>query len=280
MLINQRVIWSNNGTLTDLSVESNDLFTGTKVIDYVAGQDYIYIGSDLPFNHRYFKLASVNAVASVCSVAIWDGSTWNNAVDILDLTSVSGASLGQSGIIAWTTDRNKSWVEEETTENISALSTLKIYDLYWVRLSWSVSWTGTTEVGYVGHKFGNDNLLGALYPDMARTSVKTAHTTGKTNWDEQQVIASEVIVSTLRKDRKLVSASQIFSWEMFQLAGVHKTADIIYGSFGESKEAERAIAKEQFDVEMNAGIVVNQDLNADGHIDDSERTGSIGWNRV
>jgi hypothetical protein len=280
MLINQRVIWSNNGVLTDISAEANDLFSGTKVVDLVYNQDYIYIGSDLPFNHRYIKLASVNAAASVCSVAIWDGSTWNNAVDVVDLTSVGGKSMAQSGIIAWTTDRNKSWAQEETTENISALSTLKIYNLYWARLAWSASWTGTTEIAYVGHKFGNDNLLGAIYPDLARSSVKTAHTSGKTTWDDQQVIASEAIITQLRKNKVITSGSQVFSWEMLQMAGVHKTAEIIFGSFGETKTEERDFAKEQFDLEMNQGVFVNQDFNADGHIDSDERIGSVGWSRV
>lgn len=280
MLINQRVIWSNNGTLTDISTECNDLFSGTKVIDLVHTQDYIYIGSDLPFNHRYVKLASANAVSSACTVAIWDGSTWNNAVDVLDQTAVSGASMGQSGIIAWTTDRNKSWAQEETTENIAALSTLKIYDLYWVRLSWSATWTGTTEIGYMGHKFGNDSILGAIYPDLARTAVKTAHTAGKTNWDEQQVLASEMIITQLRKNRVTTSGSQIFSWEMLQLAGTHKCADIIYSSFGESKVEERDAAKESFDTEMNQGVFVNQDFDADGHLTSGERFGSVGFRRV
>lgn len=280
MLINQRVIWSNNGTLTDISLEMNDLFSGTKTIDFVTADDYLYIGSDLPFNHRYFQVGSVNSVSSVASVAIWDGSTWNNAVDVLDQTAVSGASMGQSGIISWSTDRNESWAREETTENISALSTLKIYDLYWVRIGWSASWTNTTNLTYIGHRFGNDNLLSAIYPDLGRSAVKTGHTSGKTTWNDQQVLASEAIITQLRKDRVVSSASQIYSWEMFQMAGIHKTAEMIFGSFGESKEFEKNLAKEQYGIEMNQIIFNNQDLNADGHVDDDERFGSISWSRV
>lgn len=280
MLINQRVIWENNTTLTDISIEMNDLFSGTKTIDFIAADDYLYIGSDLPFNHRYFKVTSANAVASVASVAIWDGSAWTNAVDVLDQTSSSGATMAQSGIISWTTDRNESWAKEDTTADIPALSTLKIYDLYWVRIGFSANWTGTTALGYVGHKFGNDSLLSAIYPDLGRSAVKTAHTSGKTTWDEQQVIASESIITHLRKNRITTSGSQIFSWEMFQMAGVNKCAEIIYGAFGESKKPEQENAKAQYDLEMNQGIFVNQDLNADGHIDESERIGSIGWVRV
>lgn len=280
MLINQRIIWSNNGTLVDCSAELNDLFSGTKTIDLVYNQDAIYIGSDLPFNHRYFKVSSANAVSSTVTVQTWDGSTWNNAVDVIDQTASSGATMAQSGILSWTTDRIESWAREESTENVTGLTTLKIYDLYWVKLTWSASWTGTTALAYVGHKFGNDNLLGAFYPDLSRSAVKTAHTSGKTNWDEQQVMASEAIITKLRKDRVITSGSQIFSWEMLQAAGVHKTAEIIYGSFGEAKQAEREVARKAYEEEMNPGIFTNQDLNADGHIDETERIGSVGWVRV
>jgi hypothetical protein len=280
MLINQRIIWSNNGTLVDCSIELNDLFSGTKTIDLTYNQDAIYIGSDLPFNHRYFKVSSANAVSSSVSVSIWDGDSWESAVDVLDQTAASGVSMAQSGVISWSTDRAKSWAKEETSENVTGITTLKIYDLYWVKLTWSASWTGSTALGYAGHKFGNDNLLGAIYPDLGRSAVKTAYTAGKTNWDEQQVIASEAIVNQLRKDRVLTSASQIFSWEMFQMAGIHKTAEIIYGSFGESKRAEMDLAAKSYKEEMNPGVIVNQDLDGDGHIDETERVGSVGWTRV
>lgn len=279
MLVNQRVIWENNTTLTDISLEMNDLFSGTKTIDFVAADDYLYIGSDLPFNHRYFQISSANASASVASVAIWDGSTWNNAVDVLDQTSVSGATMAQSGIMSWTTDMNKSWVCEESTENIAALSTLKIYDMYWVRIGFSGNWTGSTALQYVGHRFSDDNILTAIYPDLARTSVKTAHTSGKTNWNEQHVIAAEAIIAQLRKGRIVSSGSQIFGWEMFQLAGAHKVAQIVYASFGEAKVEERDEAKKQYEEAMNQIVFNNQDKNADGHLDQSERFGSVVWRR-
>lgn len=279
MLINQRVIWENNTTLTDISLEMNNLFSGTKTIDFVAADDYIYIGSDLPFNHRYFQVSSVNAAASVASVAIWDGSTWNNAVDVLDQTASSGATMAQSGILSWSTDRNKSWACEETTENIAALSTLKIYNMYWVRLGFSGDWTNTTALQYVGHRFCDDNVLTAIYPDLARSAVKTAHTAGKTNWNDQHVIAAEAIIAHLRKERVLASGSQIFGWEMFQHAGAHKVAQIIYASFGESKVEERDEAKRNYDEAMNQIVFNNQDKNADGHLDYTERFGSVTWRR-
>jgi hypothetical protein len=280
VLINQRVIWSNNGTLTDISQEMNDLFSGTKVIDLVYNQDAIYIGSDLPFNHRYIAIGVANSVASVMSVSIWNGSSWTAAVDVIDQTSVAGASMGQSGIISWDVDRNETWGLEDTTEDITALSTLKIYNKYWLKLTWSATWTGTTRLDYMGHKFSNDSALAAQWPDLNRSAIKTAHTAGKTTWDDQHILAAEQIINWMRKNQNIKSASQILGWEMFGEAAVHKVAEMIYSSFGEQKEDERKLAYEKFEEAIKSVHLNPIDQNADGVLDEEEKFGSRTWSRV
>lgn len=279
MLINQRIIWKDNSTLKDLSINLNDLFAGTHEVPFNASQDYLFIGSDLPFNHRFFHLKHNNDQASVPVVSIWDGSTWNNAVDILDQTDGAGITLAADGIISWTTDETKAWFTETTTENIPELSSLKIYNMNWVRIGFTGNWKANTELGYIGHKFSDDNMLKAYYPDLGRATVLTAHTAGKGDWFEQHVLAAEAIIAQLRKERVISSGSQIFGWEMFQIAAVHKTAQIIYGAFGEAKAQERDEAKKQYDEAMNQIVFNYQDKNADGHIEYVEQFGSITWRR-
>ena len=281
MLINQRVIYKDNSVLTDVSHELNDLFNHTVSFSFVSAEDYFFIGSDLPFNHRYIQVVSANNQAATPSIAIWDGSTWNSAVDVIDATK-DGQSypLTASGILRWSTDRNKSWAQEETTENISALSTLKIYNMYWMRLGFSANLKNNASISYIGYKFGNDSTLAALYPDLARSAVMTAHTSGKTNWNEQQVLASEMVVNDLRKERILSSRSQIFEPETFEIAGVHKTAEIIYAAFGESKKEERLLARELYKEAMSGIIVNNIDKDGDGHLSEDEKFGTITWARV
>src|SRR3990167_11302957 len=104
MLTSNRIIFSDNGTLTDYSATLNDFYTGTVAPTYTASQDYLYVGGDAPFNHRYFDVSVANAVASTVSVEIWDGSDWNAAVDVIDETTTSGASLAQSGRIQFAVD--------------------------------------------------------------------------------------------------------------------------------------------------------------------------------
>lgn len=272
MLINQRIIWSDNAVLKDLSVELNDLTALNYAIPFTAAQDKLYIGSDLPFNHRHFVIATsgANAVASVPTVEIWNGNSWVSAVDVLDLTATSGATLARNGIIAWTTDRNEAWGKEETTEDIAALSTLKIYNMYWVRISFSANFTSTTSLAYVGHKFAADADLGLYYPDLTTTEVKSAFTSGKTTWDDQHIMAAEEIIRYLRKKDIVRSRNQILDWEQFNNCAIHKVAEIIYSSFGKDYEDNRKLADAKFMKAINLGIF-QVDRNEDGKLDPQEQ---------
>jgi len=270
MLSNQRIIHSDNGVLEDKSVELNNLFTTNATIDLAVTDDYLYIGSDLPFNHRYFEVTTANTNTSAMSVEIWNGSEWNAAVDVIDQTSASGRTLAQSGYISWTTDRNESWGMDETTENVTGLTTLKIYNMYWVRLKVSASLSGTTAVGYVGFKFANDDDLGGRYPDLVGSTIMDAFETGKTNWNEQHFLAAEDIIKDIRRKRIAWNANQITDWEQFNLAAVHKVALIIMQSFGDDYKDNRLDAKREYEDAMNLKVFTI-DSNMDGHIQTDER---------
>lgn len=270
MLVNNRIVWKDNATLKDLSLEMNNIYSGTKVVDIVAAQDKLYIGSDLPFNHRYFEVSAVNAAASVVSAKVWDGSTWNSVVNLLDETSVSGATFAQSGIISWTPDRDSGWSLEDKTADISELSTITIYDMYWVELSFSGNLTGTTALKYVGHKFCRDEELYGFYPDLADSNRKTAYASGKSSWHEQTVQASEIIVRDLRKKGIIWSSSQIVDWAHFTDACVHKAAAIIYGAFGDNNVDDAARAEALYKEAMNKQVF-NVDRDKDARLDRPER---------
>jgi hypothetical protein len=276
MLVNQRVIWKDNTTLKDMSLELNNLSSGNYTVALNSAQDNIYIGSDLPFNHRHFIVNSANAVSSVVSVEIWDGSAWVDAVDVLDQTSVDGATLAQSGIISWATERTSGWSKEETTEDISDLSTLKIYDMYWVKLTFTASFTSTTSLSYIGHKFATDDDLGIYgYPELNSASMKAAYETGKLTWEEQHVAAAEQVVRYLRKKAVIQSRNQIFDWEQFNEAATHKLAELIYFSFGDDYEERRKAAENKYYAAMNLGIF-QVDRNITGRLEPEEKVRNYG----
>lgn len=279
MLLNNRVIWSDNGTLKDLSVVLSDFASGTQVIPFVAAEDAIYLGSDMPFNHRFFDVIAANSATSAISVAIWDGSDFQAAVDVIDSTQATANKvLSKSGIISWVTDRNKTWVRENTTENISVLSTLKIYNLYWAKLTFSADLTSTFSLNYIGHKFCDDANLTAMYPELGLASVMDAFKASKTDWEEQEILASEVIVRDLRVKREIWSVNQILEWERFQEACVHKTAELAFSAFGQDYEDDRDRArryyKEALD-QQRGGI----DKDADGRLEVFEKYSISGFRR-
>ena len=272
MLINNRIIWEDDATLRDISKQLNDVFANTVTFAYVTADDYLYIGSELPFNHRYFDVGSTpNAVAATVSVSIWDGNAWNAAVDVIDETaSAAGASLAQDGIIRWATDRYKTWCMEQSTEDIPALSTLKIYNKYWVRLSWSATLTAGTILNYIGHKFSDDTSLGAYYPDLVRSDIIGAYASGKTNWHEQHVLAAEEVVSNLEKRDHIWTPDQIMNPEVLERAAIHKCAAIIMRGFGNDYAQLKANAEVDFKTEMDS-IYAQYDSNENGHMDIQEK---------
>lgn len=273
MLYNQRIIHNDNGTLRELSRELNDLAAQTAVVNLAVTDDFLYIGSDLPFNHRFFQISVVNAVAGVLSVDIWDGEAWTAAVEVIDGTAnSSGVPFAQSGVLSWTLDRNSHWNKEATTENMtgSGLTTRKIYDLYWVRIKASASMTSTTALAYVGHRFADDALLGLSYPDLIRSEILTAFTAAKTNWQEQHVLAAEEIVNDLRQRKIVWNANQVLAWEQFQFAAAHKVAEIIYRSFDGQYEEQRAAAMKAYQRAITQGVFV-VDRNENGRIEQRER---------
>lgn len=279
MLRNNRVIFNNNGTLSDLSVNLSNYHSLTSVTDIVAAQDYLYLGSDLPFNHRYFDVSVVNTNASVIStLEYWSGNGWKLAVDVLDETLLAGASLGKSGIISWQVPPNEtSWNWDDTDDmNASGLQTLKIYGLYWVRIKWSADMIVTTALNYVGHRFSEDDELLDEYPELGNSNFMTAFETGKTNWKEQTLAAAEYIIQDLRALDVVNQANQILDWKIFSKASVHKTAQIIYRGFGDDYKDNRDDAAKAYKESLTLRKY-NVDLNRDAVLQENEKNLMTGY---
>lgn len=278
MLTGQRVIFSDNGTLIDMSRSLGDLFALSDSMTIVAAQDKLYLGADQPFNHRFIQVNSPNTLASVASVEIWTGTAWVAAVDVIDGTSSSGKTLSQSGILQWTTNRNSGWEREADSNDVTGLTGTSVYDMFWVRVSFSGN-TSAMSLSYVGHKFSDDSLLGGYYPDLVRAKLIASFATGKSDWLEQHVLAAEELIRDLRKRRYVVSGSQVFDWELFSVPAMQKCAHIIMSGLG-SDFTDRAIeAQEAYQNELEntmAGI----DRNRDGRLSLNERKPAVGLRRV
>ena len=275
MLTDQRIIFSDNAALLDISVDTGDFREGSVTIPYTASEDYIFIGSFLPFNHKHFDVSTVNDQASTISVDIWDGNTWIAAVDVIDQTSVSGVTLARDGIIRWSTDvDDSSWNREEESEDVTGLTGTKIFNMYWVRLSFSASLNANTAIDYVGHKFSKDSQLYDVYPEFNDSVVLDSFETGKTDWEEQHYLAADMIIRDLKKSNRLVTPDQIMDFELFREPAIHAAAMQIYWGLSQYEKHDKARDKYQHFVDMG---FLNLDLNRDGRLNIREHAVRTGY---
>ena len=282
MLPESRVIYNDNGTLSEISREVSDLAEAGKTFAWVAAQDYLYLGAEMPFNHRHFQvsatLAEQNSVAGSVSVDIWDGGAWRAAVSVIDLTkNSSGISFAGSGQILWTPDRDYEWGLEDSTEDMGTpLSTLKIYDKYWARLSFSGAFA--FKLAYLGYKFSKDSDLNAFYPDLNRTAVKNAYfeDSTTTTFDRLHIAAAEEIIQDLRNRRIIWSGNQILEPAMFARASAHKVAEMLYGPGGLNQPDHHEEAMKAYRSIMSS-LNFKVDKSGNGKI---ERWEGVGISRV
>jgi hypothetical protein len=271
MLINQRVLFNDDGTEYDHSVALNDSIAGTATIPFVVDEDAIYIASDLPINNKYFVVSTANDQASVVSISSWIDNAWTAAVDVIDGTAVGGKSLAQSGIIRWKTNRLKSWDVEEDSEDVTGVDAVGIYNRYWTKITFSASLKATTALSYIGYKFvESDTELYTFYPELNDSDLKLAFKTGKTDWVDQEIAASEGIITELTTRGIIKTPSQILNTELFKMPAIHKTAHLIFAAMGRSHDEDAAQAKMRYEQSMNMKNF-QVDLNASGNLETRER---------
>jgi hypothetical protein len=129
------------GNQTDYSKVAQDASTSTVVtlssLDTAANNDYLYVGSHLPFRGVNVVSSTSNSNASVLTVNYWNGSAWT-ATTLTDGSASAGATFGQSGNVSWTVPTD--WAAETLLVINSPAPGGVLYQgekLYWTR--WQVS---------------------------------------------------------------------------------------------------------------------------------------------
>lgn len=270
--VNRAIILASS-VLSDIStILSYTKFGAPSYQVDMAPGDFLFIGSEMPFNHRFFFLGSPNTDDATAQVDIWDGSSsWNPAVDVQDYTFLgTDTSMSQSGLLLFTPDRTKFWGREDKTADIPQLNTLSIFNQYWAR----ISFTGTVsfDLRYLGFRFASDDDLGIYYMDLDDAEVRAAFfkSTDETNWDRIHVAAAEEVIAELKKRDIVWSANQVLDPDIFRAAATHKMAHIVYSAFGSSHESRRDEAYKQFQRAMNM-LKFNVDRNGDGRLEEYEK---------
>ena len=274
-----RIIFKDNTVLNDFSPSLGDYFANTETIALGSAEDSIMIGSYLPWNHRYIDVSTANDQTAALSVEIWDGSDWTAAADIVDETASAGASLAQSGYVFFTVDKDSKWGRENSTEDITALSSMKIYNMFWARFTWNADLNANTALNYIGWRFSNDNELGSYYPDLLDAALLDSFESGKTNWNDQHFIAADHILMKLEGRGEIWTPNTILEPSRFLHASIEKTAEIIFKALGDDYEDNRKNASSEFHKLINSPVK-DLDSNQDGFQQTSERREKIGIYRT
>lgn len=277
MSVTNRVILSDNGTLTDVSKEVLRYQSGTAAVaSWVAAEDYLYVGSLAPFNHFYVKLSTVSVTTSnVMTVQYWDGKTWVDCHKVDDET----AGFTASGYVTFYPDRNTAWVRESTNDrgdSVTGLTGTKIYDMYWVRIKFSLNIGAGFTLSWIGQKFSDDSDLAAEMPRLTRSSMLSAFITGKTDWEEQHVKAGELIVQDLIAGQVMDWSGQILVREEFTLASVYKVAQIIFSELGDDYLDQHDRAEREYKRRLDKSVY-RVDKNQDGLLNQNEGNARVGF---
>lgn len=271
-----RIIYSDNGTLTDYSLELSRYDSSVKTFSFVTSEDAFYIGCDLPFNHFFVQMGTtVNAISSTLSISLYDGTAFRAAQDIIDQTN----GLNQSGIIRFTPDRDYVWQRSDTSYNgqtVLGLTSLKIYNLYWAKLTYSATMTASVTMKYIGHRFCDDTDIGAEFPGINRQVMRDAFTTSLANYNEQIVRASDHIINDLKRMGIIEQKEQILDSDDLRIPCVYKSAELIYNALGDDYIDQRDDARVKYKTALDKKLFII-DKNKNGIVDQAEKTISTGW---
>lgn len=273
--MNKRIIYSDNGALSDFSANLNKYNATESEFSYTSGEDFFYIGSRLPFNSIYFKINASNTVQALMNIEVFDGQDWVQANEIIDETE----AFSKSGNVTFTPDRDKGWLRKDTNtsgQTVNGLESVKIYDQFWLRISFNQNLDEDCSLLWAGSLFCDDQDLGAEYPDLIKSSVLTAFQSSKTNWEEQRVRSSEIIIQDLMINRVILDSGQMLDREDYRVACVQKVAEIIFNAFGDDYIDNKQRAREEYQRRIS-NPMKKIDINANGVEEVSESLNSQGW---
>ena len=278
MIHSRRVFSNDTGGFADQSIKLNSFRTGSYVGSF-DGSSYLYIGSYYPLSSVYFDINTPANVDTNLTVEYWSGSdTWIEAYDSVDFTKTTG-SMKQSGYVSLTRDRDFSWVREQYSKDVDGLANTNVYDFYWLRFSFAPD--ATIGWNYIGHRFCNDDSLYSYYPDFNNQVMKNQWEQGfpagtKTDWKEQQFMASEAIIRDMVRKGIIDDSAQIISQESLEEVCIHKTAELIYAGLGKAFKEDRDSARAMYDRSFEMRLF-KVDSNKDGDLSHGERLQSTGF---
>ncbi len=229
---------------------------------------YLYLGFKQPFTTRYFDLSVPNTVPCTLTVQYRNAAgSWVAVEDLVDETN----GFTQSGFISWL---NFGLWDAATQTPIVAADSQNDAQLdleyYWVRITTSVNFSGTTALQSVTNLFCNDTLFGTYYPDLLSDTRYLP--SGRTNFLEQYVAAKDHVVRRMRQMSKITDEGDVLDITDVAVAACHAAAFIILNPIARDEES-RLLATNAYkacEAELSRGTQA-VDTSKDGKIDAVEK---------
>jgi hypothetical protein len=273
MLFDYIRLFKDTGSLSDVSIDNQD--DSANVTANLTSSQYFYVAQKMPFTNLFVHIATANSVTSSLGIEYWNGSEWIAAVDVLDATKVSGATLGRSGIIQWSNAKDEGWAKVGCTEDNGSpteLSSLTIFDCYWVRIKPTVSLHASTSLKEITYAFTNTQELSNF--DIEISTYLASFETGKTDWVKEIITASKLVVTDFRRKGLIVHPGQIVDMTDVSFPCALRTLMLIYSNLGPSYKEKIAAMQVEYDKVMNIARFT-LDTNGTGKIEATEQTNVV-----
>lgn len=272
-----RVLYSDNGTLTDksLDVQTGQGFQAPLVQD----EDYIYVGQYLPFNNVFMQVdsyvSSSGDVVPELQAEYWADQQWRPVLDVIDDT----AGMTKSGVIQFTPDKDYSWTQVQDTGNNlpdgpDELTSVRIYDLYWLRIKATATAIPAKTILKMGYAFCDSPSLKIYEPEIDQYLVPWGGS-GKTDWIEQIMAASEQVFLDLKGKQLVTQPGQILRFDDVYLATIYRTLLLIYTPLGEAFKERRSMRLKEYGEALNVKRFTF-DMNRTGTVEQGEIANTTG----
>lgn len=235
-----RTIIQDNTSYTDYSLDNSDS-SSTLPVALVANEDAIYIGKQIPFNNFFVWIDTANSNSSTISIQYWNNNAWLNAVDILDGTSSSGATLAQNGTIQFSPVTNQTWTRitdtSDTNNTPTELRSFTVYNLYWLKITVSNDLSASSAIKKIFYRFTDRQTVATIDTDLSNYETALSIT----DLTDKIILASKEILTILKVKSLVIDEGQILRLNDFYLPTAYQVLVILLQDLGEDFRPKREL---------------------------------------
>jgi hypothetical protein len=240
----------------DVSMENAE-----RSIITINNNQQIVLGQRYPFNNLFVSVVDEGQAVGTTGMGIeyWDGEEWIAAVDVLDFTK----SFSRSGVVQFQLAKLKNWQEikdssVDTAELVpTELDSKNISDCYWVRIKNNGP---TRKINFISYAFTTTSKINSV--DVEAKSYFETFAAGKTDWFDEIVTASEMMVSEMVSSGLLKYPGQIILLDGFYLPCAWRTLAHIYQNMGKGYDDKKISAFTAYQSFLGGLLTVDTDEDA------------------